>query len=363
MSDLWSDIVHQLDPYVPGEQPKQENLIKLNTNENPHPPSNLVFAAINATANASLRLYPEPESDELRRVIAEYHTVKTENVFIGNGSDEVLAHTFNAFFKGKQPILFPDIGYSFYPVYCVLYDIQYRTVPLDTQFRIVPSAYAVSNGGVIFANPNAPTGIGLDEQSLVSILEANRNSVVVVDEAYIDFSASQQELDSSKRIATAIPLVKQYPNLLVIQTLSKSRSLAGLRLGFAIGDKHLIEGLGRVKNSFNSYPIDRLAQQAAVASFQDEVYFMSVCERLISSRDELVTQLERLQFECLPSSANFILVRHARASAAELFAGLREKNIIVRYFDKPRITEFLRITIGSDSDNQALLRALQTLLD
>lgn len=363
MSEFWSDIVHQLDPYVPGEQPKQDHLVKLNTNENPYPPSPQVFAAIKAAATDTLRLYPDPESDELRQVIAGYFDVAAANVFVGNGSDEVLAHTFNTFFKGKSPILFPDIGYSFYPVYCGLYEVEYRAVPLDEAFRIVPSDYDAINGGIIFANPNAPTGIGLAEQDLIAVLEANRNTLVVVDEAYIDFSVSQQAEAPAARIASAIPLIKQYNNLLVIQTLSKSRSLAGLRLGYALGDSELINGLNRVKNSFNSYPIDRLAQQAAIASFQDEDYFSSICERLIAAREEVVGHLVGLGFECLPSSANFIFVRHQKIQARVLAAELRKKNIIVRYFDKPRISHFLRITIGSDKDNQALLAAVQSLVE
>jgi histidinol-phosphate aminotransferase len=354
MSRFWSQVVSDLTPYVPGEQPKIANLIKLNTNEHPCPPSPRVREAILAELGddaARLRLYPDPNADLLKAAIADNHGVTTQQVFLGNGSDEVLAHVFMALLKHEQPILFPDITYSFYPVYCGLYGVDYRTVPLAEDFTIDPADYiGRPNGGIIFPNPNAPTGCLLGLDAIERILKANPDSVVVVDEAYVDFGGQ-----------TAMPLIERYDNLLVIHTLSKSRSLAGLRIGFAVGHPALIEALERVKNSFNSYPLDRLAIVGAVAAMEDTAYFKQCCQTVIATRDTLSTELQALGFEVLPSAANFIFARHRQHDAAGLAKSLRERSIIVRHFKLPRIDQFLRITIGSDTDCQALTDALRQI--
>lgn len=351
MSKFWSPFVKALVPYVPGEQPKLAKLVKLNTNENPYGPSPKVVAAIQAELNDTLRLYPDPNADRLKQTIAEYHGVKTSQVFVGNGSDEVLAHAFHALFQHGKPLLFPDVTYSFYPVYCGLYGIDFEALPLDEQFQIRVEDYARPNGGIIFPNPNAPTGCLLPLEAIERLLQANPDSVVLVDEAYVDFGGE-----------TAIALVNRYPNLLVAQTLSKSRSLAGLRVGFAVGHEDLIEALERVKNSFNSYPLDRLALAGAVASFEDQAYFEQTCNAVIHSREKLVAELETLGFEVLPSAANFIFARHPQRDGAELAAALREEGVIVRHFKQQRINQFLRISIGTEEQNQALLDALRLKL-
>ncbi|HET8801198.1 MAG TPA: histidinol-phosphate transaminase [Marinobacter sp.] len=350
MSKFWSPLVNDLVPYVPGEQPKMANLVKLNTNENPFGPSPKVIEAIQAELNDSLRLYPDPEGEGLRQTIAAYHKVKPEQVFLGNGSDEVLAHIFYGLFQHGEPILFPDITYSFYPVYCGLYNIQSRTVPLTDRFEINPEDYKQPNGGVIFPNPNAPTGRYLGLPHVEGILAANPERVVVVDEAYIDFGGE-----------SAITLIDRYPNLLVCQTLSKARSLAGLRVGFAVGHPELIEALNRVKNSFNSYPLDRLALAGAKAAYEDEAWFRTCRDRVISERERVTAALEGLGFEVLPSKANFIFARHGEQSGEALARGLREQGIIVRHFNKPRISGFLRITIGTAGQNDALIEGLRSL--
>ncbi len=350
MSKFWSPLVKDLVPYVPGEQPKMANLVKLNTNENPFGPSPKVIEAIQAELNDSLRLYPDPEGENLRKTIAGYHKVKPEQVFLGNGSDEVLAHIFYGLFQHGEPILFPDITYSFYPVYCGLYHIEGKRIPLNDRFEINPDDYAQPNGGVIFPNPNAPTGRYLALSEVEKILQANPDRVVVVDEAYIDFGGE-----------SAIRLVDDYPNLLVSQTLSKARSLAGLRVGFAIGHPDLIEALNRVKNSFNSYPLDRLALAGAQAAYEDEAWFRKCCDGVISERERLTKALEGLGFEVLPSKANFVFARHQSKAGEALAQALREQGIIVRHFNKPRIDQFLRITIGTPEQNDALLDGLKSL--
>jgi histidinol-phosphate aminotransferase len=354
MSKFWSAVVDGLTPYVPGEQPKLANLIKLNTNENPYPPSPKVQEAIQAELGddaARLRLYPDPNADQLKATIARQHQLSPGQIFVGNGSDEVLAHAFLALLKHEQPILFPDITYSFYPVYCGLYDIDYRTVPLTEDFTIDPADYAQPNGGIIFPNPNAPTGRPLALAAVEQMLQANPASVVVVDEAYIDFGGS-----------SAIPLIAHYDNLLVIHTLSKSRSLAGLRVGFALGHPALIEALERVKNSFNSYPLDRLAIVGAVAAIEDEAHFERTRQAVMATRRTLSAELTELGFDVLPSTANFIFARHPRHDAAELAQALRARSIIVRHFKLPRIDQFLRISIGTDGECQALSSALRQIL-
>ncbi len=352
MSQFWSDIVHKLTPYVPGEQPKLANLIKLNTNENPYGPSPKVIDALKLEAQDSLRLYPDPNSDALRAAIAQAHQLNTHQVFVGNGSDEVLAHVFQALLKHQKPLLFPDITYSFYPVYCGLYDIEFKTIPLRDDFTINVEDYEQTNGGIIFPNPNAPTGIALPLAHIEKLLKANTQSVVVIDEAYVDFGTQ-----------SAVSLINTYPHLLVTHTLSKSRSLAGLRVGYALGHQDLIEALIRVKDSFNSYPIDRFASAGAIAAMRDEAYFQKTCKRIISTRHTLVKNLTQLGFEVLPSGANFIFAQHKTKDGAMLAAQLREKSIVVRHFKKPnRIANHLRITIGTDTESQTLVEALTQLL-
>jgi histidinol-phosphate aminotransferase len=351
MSQYWSPVVHGLTPYVPGEQPKLANLVKLNTNENPYGPSPKVLDAVRAEAADTLRLYPDPNSDRLRAGIAAYHGVTADQVFVGNGSDEVLAHAFMALLKHDRPLLFPDITYSFYPVYCGLYEIAHRAIPLTEKFEIRVDDYLTPNGGVIFPNPNAPTGRLLALGEIERLLGGNPDSVVVIDEAYIDFGGE-----------SAVRLVTRYPQLLVVRTLSKSHALAGLRVGYAIGQAHLIEALSRVKDSFNSYPLDRFAQAGALASMQDHAYFESICARVVATRTRLVDEMERLGFEVLPSGANFIFARHPAHDGAELAARLRERSIIVRHFRNPaRIAPFLRITVGTDAQCEALVAALKAL--
>ena len=350
MSQYWTDTVRGLDPYVPGEQPQDQQYIKLNTNESPYPPSPQVGQALAEYDLDSLRLYPDPESVLLREALARHHQLKIEQIFVGNGSDEVLAHCFQAFFKQSKPLLFPDISYSFYPVYCGLYAIEFNKIPLDDNFLINPSDYAQPNGGIILPNPNAPTGITLPLRSIVELLE-NTGSVVIVDEAYVDFGAR-----------SAISLIDQYDNLLVTQTFSKSRSLAGIRLGYALGNAALIEGLTRVKNSFNSYPIDRLTSVAAIASINDQTYFEDCRHKIIASRENLSAALAKLGFRVYPSSSNFVFVVHADRLASDLNQQLKQHGILVRYFKSARIDNCLRITVGAEAECQQLISALDSIL-
>ncbi|QAX81845.1 histidinol-phosphate transaminase [Candidatus Pseudomonas adelgestsugas] len=350
MSKFWSQFVYDLVPYVPGEQPKLTKLIKLNTNENPYGPSPKALAAMHAELSDNLRLYPDPNGDLLKQAVAKHYGIDASKIFLGNGSDEVLAHIFHSLFQHDLPLLFPDISYSFYPVYCGLYGIKFTLVPLDTQFQIRVADYTTPNGGIIFPNPNSPTGCVLALDAVEQILKASPDSVVVVDEAYIDFGGK-----------TAISLADCYPNLLVTQTLSKSRSLAGLRVGLAIGHPDLIRALELVKNSFNSYPLDSLAIAGAAASFKDREYFEKTCQLVIKSRNKMVTQLEGKGFEVLPTAANFIFARHLKYDAAWLVTKLREREVIVRHFKQERIAQFLRISIGTPEQNQALIDALEEL--
>ncbi len=351
MSNLWSAVVRTLTPYVPGEQPTNRDVIKLNTNENPYGPSPSALEAIRAEATDSLRLYPDPNATTLKSALAERHAITPDQVFVGNGSDEVLAHIFQALLKHDDPVLFPDIAYSFYPVYCGLYDIRYATVPLDGAFGIHLDDYNRPNGGIIFSNPNAPTGCGLKLEAIETLLERNANSVVVIDEAYVAFGGE-----------TAVALIERFANLLIVQTLSKSHGLAGLRVGFAFGHPTLIEALERVKNSFNSYPLDRLAIAGAVAALQDSDHFDETRQRIIATRDRLIGELERLDFEVLPSQANFLFVTHPRCDAATIAQALRDRSIFVRHFDQARISDYLRITVGTDDEIDALLDALRAIL-
>jgi histidinol-phosphate aminotransferase len=346
MNRYWSAVVNGLTPYVPGEQPKLPDLIKLNTNENPYSPSPRVLKAMRGEVGDNLRLYPDPNADRLKAAIAAYHGVTARQVFVGNGSDEVLGHAFLGLLKHDAPLLFPDVTYSFYPVYCGLYGIDGRTVPLSDAFEIRVDDYLAAKecGAIIFPNPNAPTGRELPLSEIERLLAGRPEVVVAVDEAYIDFGGE-----------SAIALVDRHPNLLVIQTLSKSRSLAGLRVGFAVGHADLIEALERVKNSFNSYPLDRLAIIGGAAAMEDTAHF----ER---TREQLSHDLTGLGFQVLPSSANFVFASHPGRDAAELAAALRARNIIVRHFKQQRIDQFLRITIGTDAQCAALVAALWEIL-
>lgn len=355
MSRYWSAVVLGLTPYVPGEQPKLPGLVKLNTNENPYGPSPRVMEALLAEPDDALRLYPDPNADRLKEAVASYYGVTPRQVFVGNGSDEVLAHVFLGLLKHEHPILFPDITYSFYPVYCRLYGVDFETIPLTDTFEIRVDDYLKQNGGknggIIFPNPNAPTGRALPLAEIERLLAGHPDSVVVVDEAYVDFGGE-----------SAIPLAAKYANLLVVQTLSKSRSLAGLRVGFAVGHEDLIEALERIKNSFNSYPLDRLAIAGAVAAMEDHTHFEITRLAVMKSRETLVQDLSALGFEVLPSAANFVFARHPQRDAGELAAALRQRSIIVRHFRQPRIEQFLRITVGTDAQCQALVSALREIL-
>ena len=349
--------VRNLEAYTPGEQPQVPGLVKLNTNENPYPPSPRAVAAMQAELGAdggTLRLYPDPNGDRLKEAVARHFAefgINTRNVFVGNGSDEVLAHAFMALLKHDKPLLLPDISYSFYPVYCGLYGIESVAIPLGDAFEIRVDDYARENGGIILANPNAPTGQLLPLAEIERLVAAHPQSVVVIDEAYIDFGGE-----------TAIALVTRYPNLLVIRTLSKSHSLAGLRVGYAVGHADLIEALDRVKNSFNSYPLDRLAIVGAAAAIDDKEHLEKARQAVMASRATLVAGLEQLGFAVLPSAANFIFARHPQHDAATLAAQLRERQIIVRHFRQPRINQHLRISIGTDQECTALIDALRAIL-
>lgn len=351
MSRFWSPDILPLEPYVPGEQPKDQNLIKLNTNENPYPPSPHVAALLKSFDAETLKLYPDPDATELKNALAVNTGLKPEQIFLGNGSDEVLAIAFMAFFRQKDPILFPEITYSFYPVYCQLYGISYQTMPLDADFLIDVGDYVAPNGGVIVANPNAPTSVALPLAEISLLLENNPDSVVIIDEAYVDFGGE-----------SATSLIEEFDNLLVIQTFSKSRSLAGLRIGYAMGQSHLIEGLDRVKNSFNSYPLDKIAIDAGVASLSDPVYFEESCQQIMASRDWLTKELLDMNFEVLPSSTNFVFAAPQLADAAELYQKLREQGVLVRYFNKPIISDYLRITVGTQEECEILVAALKKIL-
>ncbi|OAF12942.1 histidinol-phosphate transaminase [Bradyrhizobium centrolobii] len=350
MSRFWSPVVHTLSPYVPGEQPKQDGIVKLNTNENPYPPSPRVLAAI-ASAAERLRLYPDPRATRLREAIAARCDVAPEEVFVGNGSDEVLAHTFQALLKHDAPLLFPDVTYSFYPVYCGLYGVAHEEVPLDAAMRIEFAGYQRASSAILLCNPNAPTGIALPRDAIAELLAERPDRLVVVDEAYVDFGAE-----------SAVPLVARHDNLLVIQTFSKSRALAGLRVGFAIGQRPLIEALERVKDSFNSYPVDCLAITGAIAAIGDDGWFRQTRARIIASREALARDLGQLGFEVLPSLANFVFARHRSHGGADLAAALRQRGVLVRHFRKPRIEDFLRITVGTEEECGRLIGVLRGLI-
>jgi len=354
MSRFWSPVVQTLTPYVPGEQPQMQRLVKLNTNESPYGPSPKALAVIHGQTNDDLRLYPDPEGAALKQAIAKLHKLNPNQVFLGNGSDEVLAHVFAGLLKHNRPVHFPDITYSFYPVYCKLFGIEYKTVALGNDFGINVADYDVPNGGIIFPNPNAPTGRSIPRSEIEKLLAKNKDSVLVIDEAYVDYGTQ-----------SCIPLLQGNScpeNLLVVHTLSKSRALAGLRVGFAVGHPALIEGLERIKNSFNSYPLGRLAQVGAIAAIEDQAHLEETSAKVIQTRSKLVEELNILGFDTLPSTANFIFTRHPKHAGAKLYQALRDRGIIVRHFKSSRIEAFLRITIGTDEQSSELVAALKEIL-
>ncbi|GLX70079.1 histidinol-phosphate transaminase [Paenibacillus glycanilyticus] len=352
MSKFWSPLTASLVPYVPGEQPKDKKYIKLNTNENPYPPSPQVLEAIQAVANDDLRLYPDPTCDTLVKKIVQYFELAPNQVFVGNGSDEVLAFAFAAFFNPAKPVTFADITYSFYKVYAEFYQLKADIVPLDEQFKLPLGAFSGrDSGGIVIPNPNAPTAILISLDEIRELLATNPDKVVLIDEAYIDFGGE-----------SAAKLVKEYPNLLVVQTLSKSRSLAGLRVGWALGSEELIDGLNRVKNSFNSYTLDRLALAGAVAAFEDEAYFLETTAKVVATREAVAKELRELGFIVTDSAANFVFVSHPDHAAELLFQELRERGVLVRYFKQPRIDQYLRVTVGTGEEMSAFVDALKEII-
>ncbi len=345
--ELWKDKIRNIDPYVPGEQPDGKDIIKLNTNESPYPPSPMVKKAIAEYDWEKLRLYPSFVCRGVKSALMDIYDVKEDEIFLGNGSDEVLALGFMTFFNSDKPIIFPDITYSFYDVWCELYSIPYKKAALDNSFCIVKEDYFGENGGVVIANPNAPTGIYMALDDIEDIIKHNRDSIVIIDEAYIDFGG-----------ISAAELIHKYDNLAVVQTYSKSRALAGIRVGYAMANSKLIQAMEAVKNSFNSYTLDSLSQAAAEAAARDTEYFNRCRSNIISTREWTVNELSRLGFDTLPSSANFIFTTNKNIDAKGLFEYLRSKNIIVRYFNKPRIDQYLRITIGTREQMEVLIKAI-----
>ncbi|MDO4301711.1 MAG: histidinol-phosphate transaminase [Clostridia bacterium] len=344
----WKENLRVIEPYVPGEQPQNKDVIKLNTNESPYAPSPETGKAIREYDNDKLRLYPSFVCSELKSALMETYPVNESELFLGNGSDEVLALCFMTFFNSKKPVLFPDITYSFYDVWCNLYNIPYQRIPLDNNFRIIKEDYYGKNGGIVITNPNAPTSVYMELNDIEDIIKHNEDVILIVDEAYIDFGGK-----------SAADLIHKYDNLVVVQTYSKSRNLAGIRVGYAMAQKELIAALEAVKNSFNSYTLNSLSQAAAAASAKDKDYFNECVNKIISTREHTVKELSKLGFETLPSKANFIFTTNKNISAEKLFNYLKEKNIFVRYFNKPRISEYLRITIGTDEQMEALINAIK----
>jgi histidinol-phosphate aminotransferase len=351
MNPFWSKEARALSPYVPGEQPRIADLVKLNTNESPFGPSPRALEAMQAAAADALRLYPDPEARELCEALAAHHGVSPDQVFVGNGSDEVLAHAFLALLKQPKPLLFPDVTYSFYPVWAQLFGLAFETVPLDDGMRLRVEDYRRAAGSIAIANPNAPTGIALPRVEVARLLGEHPDIPVLVDEAYVDFGGE-----------SAVPLIADHPNLLVVQTMSKSRALAGLRVGYALGDAGLIEALRRVKDSFNSYPLGRVAQAGATASVRDDAYFRESCGKVVAAREAMTRELMRLGFVILPSSANFVFARHPARGGLEFAAALRERAVLVRHFDKPRTADWLRITVGTEDDTRRLIAAAADIL-
>ena len=351
MSYLWEKNIRKIEPYVPGEQSKEKNIVKINANENPYPPSPKAIQAIKDFSADKLRFYPDANAYPLKKALADYYNVEAENIFLGNGSDDVIALCFQTFFCSDKPIVFPDITYSFYPVWCRLFNIPFKNFKLDESFRINAEDYREENGGVILPNPNAPTSIGEGLDFIKKILDYNQNSIVIIDEAYVDFGGT-----------SCIELVMEYKNLVVTGTFSKSRSLASLRIGFAVADKELISYLEAVKNSYNSYTVDSLSIAAGVASVEDDEYFKETCRKVIKTRERVTNELEALGFEVLPSSSNFIMATHGDYSMKEMFKFLKKKNIFIRYFNGERINKYVRITIGTDDEMDIFLNGVREFI-
>lgn len=348
----WTDNIKDIEPYVPGEQSAEKGIIKLNANENPYPPSPMVKKALRELDFDSLRLYPDANAAKLKDAIAAFYGVERENVFVGNGSDDVLALAFQAFFNGEKPVLFPDITYSFYPVWCRLFGIPFKTVPVGGDFRICADDYAKENGGVVIPNPNAPTSLGEGAEFVESILRKNQGGVVIIDEAYVDFGGF-----------SSAGLTEKYENLLVTATFSKSRSLAGMRLGYAIGSKKLTGALEAVKNSYNSYTVNSAAMAAGAAAMRDTAYFNETVQKIIATRVKTKAALEELGFEVLDSQTNFLMATHPEKNMREYFEFLKTQKIFIRYFDKPVINKFVRITVGTDDEMNALLLKTREFLE
>lgn len=351
MEKLWTENLRKIEPYVPGEQSEDKDIIKLNANENPYPPSPMAEQAIKEFNADSLRLYPNANATELKQALADYYNVKTNNIFLGNGSDDVIAVAFQALFNSDLPIVYPDLTYSFYPVWCSLFNIPYKTYPVDDDFRINVEDYKEKNGGVIIPNPNAPTSIGESTDFVEKLLEYNQDSVVIIDEAYVDFGGK-----------SSVELTKKYENLLVTGTFSKSRSLAGLRIGFAVGSEKLISVLEAVKNSYNSYTIDSLSIKAGKASILDDEYFKETCRKVIATREYVTAQMRKMGFKVLDSSTNFIFATKDGCSMKDMFEYLKTKKVYIRYFSIPRIENYVRITIGTDEEMAIFLRELKGYL-
>lgn len=345
---FWSTGLSEMAPYIPGEQPQGGGWIKLNTNENPYPPSPVAIAAMHEALGSRMPMYPDPNCTDFRQAVADRFGIDVGQVFAGNGSDEILYFAFRAFFRRGGEVLFPDVSYSFYPVYAKATGVPFRLVPLGPDYEIQPTDYMEAKAGVIFPNPNAPTARALDARSVEQILSQNPDCAVIVDEAYVDFGA-----------ATAVPLIAKHPNLLVVQTLSKSRSLAGLRVGWAMGNRGLIDALERVRDSVNSYTVDRVAQVGAAAALRDEAYFQETCAKVVATRERFAAGLVELGFSVVPSHANFVFAAHPKLSAVELLAALRERKILVRAFKGPRLERHARISIGTDAEMDAVLDALK----
>ena len=347
MTRYWTELARRLTPYVPGEQRSGANIVKLNTNENPYPPSPAVLSAISQVSANAIRRYPDPDATALRESLATYHGLRPEQVFVGNGSDEILAMAFMAFFTGDKPLQFPDISYSFYPVYCDLLDITPATVALDNNYQLNLDSFDSDGGGIIFPNPNAPTAVDVKLTEIQKLLSTASEQVVLVDEAYADFGAT-----------SAVELIDNYPNLLVSRTFSKGRSMAGLRLGVALGDANLIAALRCVKDSFNSYPVDAIAQAAGIASLNDEHYYQQTVRQIVQTRTETVEQLRKRNWQVLPSSANFVFASPADYSASDIFDHLSNEGILVRYWNTDRLSRWLRISIGTDDEMTQLFAVL-----
>lgn len=351
MQRYWSELARALVPYVPGEQTKLAGLIKLNTNECAFPPSPLVLSAVQQSATHALRLYPDPQSLELRQDLASLHQVQASEIFVGNGSDEVLGFAFAALMKQDEPLLLPDVTYGLYEAQCRLFSISFQHVPVDANLRVRVDDYREGGGAIAIANPNAPTGIAVERSEIARLLAARPDIPIIIDEAYIDFGGE-----------TAVPLIRNHPNLLVVRTFSKSRGLAGLRVGYAIGNAHLITALSRVRDSFNSYPLDTVAASAARASLQDSTYFEEVRSKIVVARQRLSENLPKLGFTVLPSAGNFIFAKHETYDGADLAADLRAKAVLVRHFSGARTRPYIRVTIGLEKDMYQLLVAVQECL-